>query len=126
MDSINTPESTQKQPIPTHLVGILEAGTVPEYVPAGSASTSLTLKRTTVPDGHECAIDHFVFESTTDKPVLRAGAHFHKYKVKRSCRPKVRGCALNSVEHPHGGGNHEHVSQLIKSWRQAPPGFKVR
>ena len=46
--------------------------------------------------------------------------------MKRSCRSKVRGCALNSVEHPHGGGNHEHVSQLIKSSRQAPPGFKVR
>ena len=28
----------------------------------GSASTSLTLKRTTVPEGHERAIDHFVFE----------------------------------------------------------------
>ena len=38
MDSMNAPESTQKQPIPTHLVGILEAGTVSEYVPAGSTS----------------------------------------------------------------------------------------
>ena len=38
MDSINTPESSQKLSIPTHLVGILEAGTVPEYVPAGSTS----------------------------------------------------------------------------------------
>ena len=63
MDSINAPELSQKQPIPTHLVGILEAGTaVTEHVPAGSASTSLTLKRTTVPDGHERTIDHFVFE----------------------------------------------------------------
>ena len=44
-----------------------------------------------------------------------------KYKVKRSCRSKVRGCALNSVEHPHGEGNHEHVSQLMKSSCQAPP-----
>ena len=51
------------QPIPTHLAGILEARTaVLEYVPAGSASTSLTLKRTTVLEAHERAIDHFVFE----------------------------------------------------------------
>ena len=64
MDSINTPESTQKQPIRTHLVGILEAGTaVLEHVPAGSASTSLTLKRTTVPEGHERITDHFESES---------------------------------------------------------------
>ena len=65
MDSINAPESSQKQPIPTHFVGILEAGTaVTEHVPAGSASNSLILKRTTVPDGYECAIDHFEFDLT--------------------------------------------------------------
>ena len=64
MDSINTPESSQELTIPTHLVGILEAGTAAiEHVPAGSASTALTLKRTTVPDGHERAIDHFVSET---------------------------------------------------------------
>ena len=64
MDSINAPESSQKQPIPTHLVGILEAGTtVPEHVPAGSTSTTLILKRTTFPEGHDRAIDHFVFEA---------------------------------------------------------------
>ena len=124
MDNINAPESSQKQPIPTDLVGILEAGTaVPEHVPAGSTCTTLTLKRTTVPEGHERAIDHFVFESQQTGQVLKTGPNFHKYKVKRSCRPKVRGCALNSVEHPHGGGNHKHVSQLIKSSRQAPPGI---
>ena len=64
MDSINAPESSQKQPTPTHLVGILEAGTaVTEHVPAGSTSTTLTLKRTTVPEGHERGMDHFEFES---------------------------------------------------------------
>ena len=52
----STHQSHQKQPIPTHLVGILEAGTAAiEHVPAGSASTALTLKRTTVPDGYERA-----------------------------------------------------------------------
>ena len=37
-----------------------------------------------------------------DKSVLKAGANFRKYKVKRNCWPKVRGCAMNLVEHPHG------------------------
>ena len=56
MNSINTPESSEELTIPTHLVGILEAGTAAiEHVPAGSASTALTLKRTTVPDGYERA-----------------------------------------------------------------------
>ena len=49
------------------------------------------------------------------RPVLKTGAHFHKYKVKRSCRSEVRGCALNSVEHPHRGGNHEHDQILASS-----------
>merc|ERR1712170_178536 len=38
-----------------------------------------------------------------DKPVLKAGNNFHKYRVKRNCWPKVRGSAMNPVEHPHGG-----------------------
>ncbi|KAK3410422.1 hypothetical protein EUGRSUZ_J02415 [Eucalyptus grandis] len=27
----------------------------------------------------------------------------------RNCWPKVRGVAMNPVEHPHGGGNHQHI-----------------
>merc|ERR1711981_601992 len=44
-----------------------------------------------------------------DKPMLNAGRAFHKYRVKRNSWPKVRGCAMNPVEPPHGGGNHQHV-----------------
>lgn len=61
----------------------------------------------------------------TDKPVLKAGNNFHKFKVKRNCWPKVRGCAMNPVEHPHGGGNHQHVGHPTTLSRQAPPGQKV-
>merc|ERR1712070_1237286 len=43
----------------------------------------------------------------TEKPLLKAGSAYHKYKVKRNCWPKVRGVAMNPVEHPHGGGNHQ-------------------
>merc|ERR1712166_881920 len=28
---------------------------------------------------------------------------------KKTCWPKVRGVAMNPVEHPHGGGNHQHI-----------------
>merc|ERR1712093_371692 len=38
-----------------------------------------------------------------DKPMLKAGRAYHKYRVKRNCWPKVRGVAMNPVEHPHGG-----------------------
>ena len=30
-----------------------------------------------------------------DKPVLKAGRAYHKYKAKRNCWPKVRGVAMN-------------------------------
>merc|ERR1712234_113 len=46
-----------------------------------------------------------------DKPMLKAGRAYHKYRVKRNCWPKVRGVATNPVEHPHGGGNHQHIGK---------------
>jgi len=60
-----------------------------------------------------------------DKPLLKAGSAFHKYKNKRNCWPKVRGVAMNPVEHPHGGGNHQHIGHASTCKRDAPPGAKV-
>eukprot|EP00971_Amphidinium_carterae_P002993 58624-Amphidinium_carterae.1 len=68
-----------------------------------------------------------------------AGNNYHKYRVKRNNWPKVhrhcnakrrhvrlsvRGCAMNPVEHPHGGGNHQHVGHPTTISREAPPGAK--
>jgi large subunit ribosomal protein L8e len=61
-----------------------------------------------------------------DKPLLKAGASYHKYKAKRNSWPRVRGVAMNPVEHPHGGGNHQHVGHPTTVSRGAPPGKKVR
>jgi large subunit ribosomal protein L8e len=60
-----------------------------------------------------------------DKPILKAGNAFHKYRVKRNCWPRVRGVAMNPVEHPHGGGNHQHVGHPTTTARNAPSGQKV-
>lgn len=30
-----------------------------------------------------------------DKPILKAGRAYHKYKAKRNCWPRVRGVAMN-------------------------------
>merc|ERR1719277_725287 len=59
-----------------------------------------------------------------DKPLLKAGNAYHKYRVKRNCWPKVRGVAMNPVEHPHGGGNHQHIGHASTSRRDAPAGKK--
>lgn len=61
----------------------------------------------------------------TDKPLLKAGAAYHKYKAKRNCWPRVRGVAMNPVDHPHGGGNHQHIGHPSTVSRHAPAGQKV-
>ena len=60
-----------------------------------------------------------------DKPLLKAGRAFHKYRVKRNSWPKTRGVAMNPVDHPHGGGNHQHIGHASTVARSAPPGQKV-
>jgi len=60
-----------------------------------------------------------------DKPMLKAGRQFHKYKAKRNSWPHVRGVAMNPVEHPHGGGNHQHIGHPSTIRRDAPAGQKV-
>merc|ERR1711916_69581 len=60
-----------------------------------------------------------------DKPLLKAGANYHKFKVKRNTWPKVRGVAMNPIEHPHGGGNHQHIGHATTISRRRPAGAKV-
>jgi large subunit ribosomal protein L2 len=61
----------------------------------------------------------------TEKPLLKAGAAYHKWKVKARKWPRVRGVAMNPVSHPHGGGSHQSVSRSSTVSRNAPPGRKV-
>eukprot|EP00994_Dinema_validum_P002455 NODE_1541_length_914_cov_838.064740_g1062_i1.p1 GENE.NODE_1541_length_914_cov_838.064740_g1062_i1~~NODE_1541_length_914_cov_838.064740_g1062_i1.p1 ORF type:complete len:259 (-),score=38.62 NODE_1541_length_914_cov_838.064740_g1062_i1:76-852(-) len=60
-----------------------------------------------------------------EKPVLKAGNNFFRFKAKRKCWPRVRGVAMSPVDHPHGGGNHQHIGHPSTVSRQAPPGQKV-
>ena len=38
---------------------------------------------------------------------------------------QVRGVAMNPVEHPHGGGNHQHIGKASTVKRGASSGKKV-
>lgn len=60
----------------------------------------------------------------TDKPMLKAGRAWHKFRVKRHSWPKVRGVAMNPVEHPHGGGNQQHMGKPGTLARDTPAGAK--
>ena len=57
-----------------------------------------------------------------EKPVMRASALHYRNKPKRKRWPKVRGVAMNPVEHPHGGGNHQRVGKPVTISQVAPPG----
>jgi large subunit ribosomal protein L8e len=63
--------------------------------------------------------------SRKKKPLLKAGCSFHKFKAKRNNWPRVRGVTMNPVDHPHGGGNHQHIGHGATVRRDAPPGQKV-
>lgn len=54
------------------------------------------------------------------KSLGKAGA-----KRWRGVRPTVRGVAMNPVDHPHGGGNHQAVHGPNSVARGTPPGAKV-
>ena len=60
-----------------------------------------------------------------EKPILKAGRAFHHRKPKRKMWPVVRGVAMNPVEHPHGGGNHQHIGKSSCQARNTPAGRKV-
>ncbi|CAG9462440.1 unnamed protein product [Pedinophyceae sp. YPF-701] len=78
-----------------------------------------------VPSACRAMVGQVAGGGRTEKPMLKAGRAFHKYKAKRNSWPKVRGVAMNPVEHPHGGGNHQHIGHASTIRRDAPPGQKV-
>ncbi|MCD6085353.1 MAG: 50S ribosomal protein L2 [Desulfurococcales archaeon] len=61
----------------------------------------------------------------TEKPLLKAGAAYYKWRAKSRKWPRVRGVAMNAVSHPHGGGHHQSVSFPSTVSRNTPPGRKV-
>jgi large subunit ribosomal protein L2 len=59
------------------------------------------------------------------KPFLKAGKKIHAYQSRAKRPYTVRGIAMNAVNHPHGGGNHQHVGRPSTVGRNTPPGRKV-
>ncbi len=61
----------------------------------------------------------------TDKPFVKAGKRYHSMKPRAARYPRVRGVAMNPVDHPFGGGGHQHIGKPKTPARGAPPGRKV-
>ena len=60
-----------------------------------------------------------------EKPYIKAGKKFHALRSTGRKYPRVSGVAMNPVDHPHGGGAHQHVGKASTVSRHAPPGRKV-
>ncbi len=60
-----------------------------------------------------------------DKPFVKAGQKYHKMKSRAGKYPRVRGVAMNVVDHPFGGGGGQHPGRPKTVNRGAPPGMKV-
>ena len=61
----------------------------------------------------------------TDKPMMKAGSAHYRAKARGKLYPSVSGVAMNPMDHPHGGGNHQAVHGPNSVPRTAPPGQKV-
>ncbi|MGM0371904.1 MAG: 50S ribosomal protein L2 [Halobacteriota archaeon] len=61
----------------------------------------------------------------TEKPFVKAGKKHHKMKSRGTKWPRVRGVAMNAVDHPFGGGGRQHPGRPKSVSKNAPPGRKV-
>ncbi|MFP4001149.1 MAG: 50S ribosomal protein L2 [Thermoplasmata archaeon] len=61
----------------------------------------------------------------TEQPIAKVGKKAKGLRSKAKRAQKVRGIAMNAVDHPHGGGDHQHVGVPSKVSSNAPPGRKV-
>jgi large subunit ribosomal protein L2 len=61
----------------------------------------------------------------TEKPFVKAGNKHHKMKARGTKYPRVRGVAMNAIDHPFGGGGRQHPGKPKSISRDAPPGRKV-
>jgi len=61
----------------------------------------------------------------TEKPFVKAGNKHHKMRARGTKWPRVRGVAMNAVDHPFGGGGRQHPGRPKSVSRDAPPGRKV-
>jgi len=60
-----------------------------------------------------------------EKPFIKAGNKFHKMRNAASNWPRVRGVAMNVIDHPFGGGGHQHAGRPKTIGRGTSPGRTV-
>lgn len=82
-------------------------------------------KFTTLNPKNRAMIGTLAGGGVTERPLMRAGVKWRKFRAKGRKYPIVRGVAQAAYVHPHGGGRHQHVGQSSTVARNTPPGAKV-
>ncbi len=95
----------------------MEGGRIRVRLPSG--------KTKDLPEKCRATIGVLAGHGRSEKPLMKAGAAHYKAKARGKQYPKVSGVAMNPVDHPHGGGNHQAVHGPNSVARGAPPGSKV-
>lgn len=101
------------------------SATLFSLTPAGAVIRLPSGKTTTIGLKCRAMIGRIAGWGRVEKPFMRAGAAFHNFKSRGKMYPRVRGVAMASVHHPHGGGRHQHPGKSTTVSRNAPPGRKV-
>jgi large subunit ribosomal protein L2 len=60
-----------------------------------------------------------------EKPLLKAGKAYYKYKAKNKLWPRTSGGSMNAVDHPFGNSRSSRKSKAKPAPKNAPPGRKV-
>ncbi|MES2153871.1 MAG: 50S ribosomal protein L2 [bacterium] len=104
------------------------AGTAAEIVTHAEGRTVIRMPSGKFRDCHPLAratIGLIAGGGRGDKPFLKAGKVYHHMRARGQRWPRVRGVAMNPVDHPHGGGAHNFRGGQTSVARGAPPGRKV-
>jgi len=100
-------------------------GTIFSHGPDGVTIKLPSRKFTTVNPKSRAMIGTLAGGGITERPLMRAGEKWRRFRSKGRKYPIVRGVAQAAYVHPHGGGRHQHVGQSSTVSRNAPPGAKV-
>jgi len=103
---------------------------------AGNAATIVSHGKKTIvrlPSKAQKAIDNMCRATVgavagsgrREKPIAKAGKNFYRNRARPKIWPKVRGVAMNAVDHPHGSGRKQTIGINSTVSRNAPPGRKV-
>ena len=107
---------------------IKSAGTSATVFSHGPDGVTIKLpsgKFSTIPPKSRAMIGTLAGGGVNERPFMRAGVKWRRYRSKGQKYPIVRGVAQAAYVHPHGGGRHQHVGQSSTVARDAPPGAKV-